>query len=206
MHVVQRGVDRSPTFLTPEDYAFYLWVLGQASTRAGCSIHTYVLMTNHVHLLLTPKDVTAPGRMMQSVGRRYVRYFNDRYRRTGTLWEGRYRSAIVDSTVYLFECARYIELNPVRAGMVPLPAESEWSSHRCNARGARHPLVTPHPEYVALGTDATSRTEAYEALFNFELGPETLAALRAAPRGQARLHPTPYREAVNALYDGRGES
>jgi putative transposase len=198
MHITQRGVDRAPTFLAPEDYAYYRWVLRDSAAHADCLVHAYVLMDNHIHLLTTPGDVDAPSRLMQSLGRRYVRYFNDRYRRTGTLWEGRFRSALVDSTAYLFACSRYIELNPVRAGMVADPAQYIWSSFRRNALGRLDPVVTPRAEYEALGTDGDRCCMAYHALFRRELAASEVARIRAEVRGRPKLYATPYRQIVAA--------
>jgi putative transposase len=117
-HVIQRGNNREPCFFTVEDYRFYPGALQAACHKSCCSVHAYVLMTNHVHLLVTPGAVDSISVMMQSLGRRYVRYINDAYKRSGTLWEGRYKACLVDSGSYLFTCYRYIEMNPVRAGMV----------------------------------------------------------------------------------------
>jgi len=138
------------------------------------AIHAYVFMTNHVHLLMTPAADAAIGKAMQSIGRRYVHHFNTRYVRTGTLWEGRYKATVVDSEAYLITCYRYIELNPVRAGMVHDPRDYPWSSHRANALGGSDPLVTPHDVYLALGSKATPREAAYRALFGAELAPRRL--------------------------------
>lgn len=204
LHITQRGVDRCPTFLAADDFAFYRWALGEACRAAGCAVHAYVLMTNHVHLLVTPADAAAPARMMCSLGRRYVRYFNHRYRRTGTLWEGRYRDAVVDSASYLFTCARYIEMNPVRAGIVGAAAEYEWSSHRHNALEAVDPLVTHHACYLALGLSDSARRAAYRALFATDVEPGVLAAIRAEQRARPRVQATPYRQAVSALMEDSG--
>ena len=198
LHITQRGVDRGKTFVIAEDYAFYRWALREAAAESECSLHSYGLMTNHTHVLLTPADVDSPTRLMQSLGRRYVRYFNDRYRRTGPLWEGRFRSTIVDTTAYFFASSRYIELNPVRANLVNDPAKYEWSSFRCNALGHADPLVTPHREYEALGRDRAARLKAYRALFAAELDARELAGIRAELRGRPRLHPSPYRQIVAA--------
>ncbi len=122
-HVIQRGNNRSAIFFNEADYHFYLECLGAAIATYKAEIHAYVLMTNHVHLLVTPSSGEAIGRVMQSVGRRYVRYVNTVYRRTGTLWEGRFRSSLIDSDRYLFTCMRYIELNPVRAGIAGSPQD-----------------------------------------------------------------------------------
>lgn len=196
LHITQRGVDRGPTFLIPEDFAFYHWALKESAVHAECAVHAYALMNNHVHLLLTPADVFGPARLMESLGRRYVRYFNDRYRRTGTLWEGRFRSAVVGTTAYLFACSRYVELNPVRAGLVDEPSEWIWSSFRCNALGHVDTIVTPRPEYDALGVNREARLRAYRALCGSELSPSDVATIRADVRGRPKLHPTSYQQLV----------
>ena len=136
LHVIQRGNNRAPIFFGVEDYARYRAWLAAAAAEYGCAIHAYVLMTNHVHLLVTPRQAESLPRAMQSLGRRYVRYVNAAYHRTGTLWEGRYRAAPIDSEAYLLACSRYIELNPVRAGMVRHPRDYRWSSWHANAQGA----------------------------------------------------------------------
>lgn len=140
-HVIQRGNDRQACFFHEDDRLTYLTLLREAALRHGCDVHAYVLMTNHVHLLVTPVEKGAVSRMMQTLGRNYVTHVNARYRRTGTLWEGRYKSCLVDSEDYVLACYRYIELNPVRAGMVETPSEYQWSSHRCNASDEPNPLV-----------------------------------------------------------------
>lgn len=203
LHITQRGVDRAPTFLAPEDHAYYQWVLRDSAARAGCLVHAYVLMDNHVHLLVTPADAGGTARMMQSVGRRYVRYFNDRYRRTGTLWEGRYRSAVVDSAQYFLACSRYVELNPVRAGIVTDARQYLWSSFRHNALGHLDSVITPGTAYEALGADRTSRCAAYLALFRGELAANELADIRAQVLGRPKLFSTPYQQivATSALSD-----
>jgi putative transposase len=158
LHVIQRGNNRAPIFFHDEDYARYRRWLGEAAARYGCAVHAYLLMTNHVHLLVTPQaDGSLPG-AMQSLGRRYVRYVNATYRRTGTLWEGRYRAAPIDSEAYFLACARYIEANPVRAGMVAHPSDYGWSSWGAHALGRADPLVTDHPIYRALGRSARAPT------------------------------------------------
>jgi putative transposase len=201
LHITQRGVDRCPTFLTAEDFAFYRWMIGEAALVAACAVHAYVLMTNHVHLLITAADVGGPARMMRSLGGRYVRYFNDRYARTGTLWEGRYRSTVVDSAPYLFACSRYIELNPVRAGLVTAAEAYEWSSFRRNACGSDDGVVSERAEFTSLGGDRDTRCAAYRAMFTSDLEPAVIAALRAAQCARPQLHPTSYRVAVDALFD-----
>jgi putative transposase len=183
LHIIQRGNNRQTCFFEPTDFMVYLDLLGIASRESGCPVHAYVLMTNHVHLLLTPGDERGPAAMMKSVGERYVRYVNRRYTRTGTLWEGRYRSCLVQSERYLMVCYRYIELNPVRACMVADPQQYLWSSYRCNAHGEHNGLVTPHELYSQLGNDTASRQFAYRALFNDLLSDETLKTLRQASHG-----------------------
>src|SRR6266568_8682797 len=183
LHLIQRGNNRAATFFADEDYARYRDWLGEAAADYGCAIHGYVLMTNHVHLLITPQTPGSLPRTMQSLGRRYVRYVNATYRRTGTLWEGRYRAAPIDSEAYFLACCRYIELNPVRARMVRHPRDYHWSSYRAHAHGATDPLVSTHDLYRRLGANQTARQAAYRALFRAELDDDFLEALRAATNG-----------------------
>ncbi len=163
-HVVQRGNNRCPTFHFTEDFVEYLQVLGQSARLHDVSIHAYVLMANHVHLLATPTTETSLSEMMQSLGTRYVSYINRRYKRTGTLWEGRFRSSVVESDRYCLECYRYIDLNPVRANIVNCPIDYIWSSCRANALGERNDLVEPHELYLALGDSREERTKRYRDL------------------------------------------
>lgn len=182
LHVVQRGNNRVPVFVDDDDRRYFLQCLADASFTHGVSIHAYVLMPNHVHLLATPKRPESMPRMMQTVGRRYVGRFNHRHRRTGTLWEGRYKAALVDSDAYLFACMRYIELNPVRAGMVASPAAFDWSSHGANALGADDRLVTPHPTYLALAVTPSARQACYRDAFECTLDEDELRKIRDAAR------------------------
>jgi putative transposase len=193
LHLIQRGNNRAASFVGIADFQRYKQILREASDRTGCAIHAYVLMTNHVHLLVTPDCEKGPARMMQSVGRRYVRYFNDRYARTGTLWEGRYRSAVVDSQHYFLACSRYIELNPARAGIVAQPAEYPWSSFRCSAHGRADALITPHPLYLALGANPTRRQGSYRALFVGREDVEAVDAIRRATNAGTTLGSARYR-------------
>ena len=202
LHITQRGVDRCPTFLGEEDFAFYRWALGQALPKSGCTLHAYVLMTNHVHLLTTPRDRDGPAQLMRALGVRYVRYFNDRYRRTGTLWEGRYRSTLVDTPSYLFTCCRYIEANPVRAEIVADQREYEWSSVHHNAYGRQDPLLGEHPEYSALGPTREARMTAYRAMTATSLAPAAVATVRAAHRARAELFHTTYEQALDSMGAG----
>jgi putative transposase len=198
-HGIQRGVDRQPCFAADEDYLRYLQELGEAARRFGCALHAYVLMTNHVHLLVTPHEAGATSRMMQALGRRYVASFNARYRRTGTRWEGRFKAGLVDSDGYVLTCYRYIELNPVRAGMVLAPAQYRWSSYTCNALATADPHITPHPCYAALGDRNTTRYAAYRSLFENMIAPTDLAAIRAHTQQQHAWGSDRFRAQVEAL-------
>lgn len=198
-HVIQRGNNRQPCFASDEDYTRYRQDLADAANQCGCAIHAYVLMTNHVHLLVTGAQRGAVSRMMQRLGRRYVVYFNARYRRTGTLWEGRFKSSLVDSSRYLLTCYRYIELNPVRAAMVTDPAEYRWSSYRGNALGESDRLITPHPLYLALGAEGSARQSAYRALFKRALGDDELADIRNHVQQQKALGTSRFQAEIEAL-------
>ena len=180
-HVIQRGNNRQDIFCADEDYLFYLEKLADAAKKHQCDIHAYVLMTNHVHLLVTPHTENGIGKMMQMLGRYYVQYFNHSYQRTGTLWEGRYKATLIDSEQYLLTCMRYIELNPVRAqNMVNHPAEYPWSSYAYNALGKDDSLVTPQLEYRRLGTTKQERQSVYRQLFRARIPDMMLEALREA--------------------------
>ncbi|PKO62504.1 MAG: transposase [Betaproteobacteria bacterium HGW-Betaproteobacteria-18] len=192
LHIVQRGHNRQPCFFANADYLAYLEWLGDAALRTGCQIHAYALMTNHVHLLLTPGDAQAASRLMVSLGRRYVPYINVCYQRSGTLWEGRYKSSLIQSESYLLACMRYIELNPVRAGMCTDPAQYRWSSYRANALGDSNNLLTPHALYATLGDGIEARLLAYRELFNSVLAEQTISDIRLAlkqtqPLGNSRF-------------------
>jgi putative transposase len=183
LHVIQRGNNRGAIFFSDADRARYRDWLAEAAAQYGCAVHAYVLMTNHVHLLVTPATAASLPRTMQSLGRRYVRYVNDAYRRTGTLWEGRYRAAPIDSEAYFLACCRYVELNPVRAGMAAMPGDYPWSSWRAHAAGADDPLLTEHALYRGLGAAPAERQAAYRALFDDALDPAFVDAVRAATNG-----------------------
>lgn len=180
LHVIQRGNNRSVIFFADEDYRRYREDLKAASEKWGCAIHAYVFMTNHVHLLLTPEAEHSASKLMQSLGRRYVRYVNDVYRRSGTLWEGRYKSSMVDSESYLLVCSRYIELNPVRAGMVESPGDYPWSSYVANAGTQSDHLLQPHDCYSALGQTHEQRAARYRALFSGYIDDHELDTIREA--------------------------
>lgn len=179
-HVIQRGNNREPCFFAEQDYTRYQDDLKLSSDKFNCRIHAYVLMTNHVHLLLTPMTGHGVSDMMQSLGRRYVRYINATYHRTGTLWEGRFKASLVDSEAHLLTCMRYIELNPVRADMVGHPGEYRWSSYAHNAQGRSDPLVEHHPLYRALGHTVPARLHDYRELFRHHLDGTILHEIRDA--------------------------
>jgi putative transposase len=179
-HVVQRGINREPCFFAEEDYHSYLHWLKKAAADWRCAIHAYVLMTNHVHLLITPLTEAGIAKLMQAVGRRYVQYINRSYKRTGSLWEGRYKSSLVQADTYLLTCMRYIELNPVRAGMVNDPGQYHWSSYRHNGLGQNDPRIAEHPLYLTLGQEPTARQAAYRALFRSQLDDEAIDDIRLA--------------------------
>ena len=202
-HVVQHGNDRQPCFFTDMDRVRYLQELREIALREGCGVHAYVLMTNHVHLLMTPAASGQIARVMQSLGRRYVRYINDRYRRTGTLWEGRYKSSLVDRETYLLHCYRYIELNPVRARMTADPFHYAWSSHAHNAFGRDDLLIHPHPAYLALGSTDVERNSAYRALAMENLSQDHLDAIRAHLQRQHALGSDRFCAAIEAQLSRR---
>lgn len=177
-HIVQRGNCRQAVFFKESDYSAYLGWLVEGAEKHGCALHAYVLMTNHVHLLVTPDGRDSISRLIQFVGRHYVTYVNHRYRKSGTLWEGRHKGCIISSDDYLLACMRYIELNPVRAGMVNQPIDYRWSSYHENASGGQGTLIKPHPLYEALGASADARGAAYRVLCQQDLGPERLRDLR----------------------------
>jgi REP-associated tyrosine transposase len=177
-HVVGRGVDRQPCFFRTADYDKYLEIVQEAAVDCHCAIHAYVLMTNHVHLLVTGKRALAVSSMMKLVGGRYVRRINSLYGRTGTLFEGRFKASLVQTDRYLLTCMRYIELNPVRAGIVAAPDGYRWSSYPMNAGINRSGWLTPHDEYVKLGRSLTERWDIYRALFSEALGAADLDAIR----------------------------
>ena len=178
-HVVQRGNNREACFIEPENYQLYLELWQEAADRYGVAVHAYCLMTNHIHFLATPERVPSISETMKAVGSRYAQYINRKYRRTGTLWEGRHRASLVQSDRYFLTCSRYIELNPVRAGMVKQPGEYRWSSYGTNAWGDAS-WLTPHNEYLMLGRDDTERSFAYREIFRHELSEDDLHVIRKA--------------------------
>ena len=203
LHIIQRGNNRQACFYTNEDYRAYLEWFREYAKRSHCAVHAYVLMTNHVHLLVTPQTKDGAGELMKRLGQRYVQYINRTYRRSGTLWEGRFRSCLTQEENYVLSCYRYIELNPVRANMVSHPAEYRWSSYRTNAQGEGSSLVQPHTQYEALGSDTHTRQSAYRELFRYHLDPGFVDEIRAATNGNYALGSARFKAQVSAALGRR---
>ena len=181
-HVVNRGNNRCDIFRDEEDYLFFLLALRDASLRHQLEVHSYALMTNHFHIVATPRVATGLPDAMQVVGTKYVGHFNRRYERTGRLFEGPYRSSVIDTDSYWFTCMRYVELNPVRAGLVSDPSEYRWSSYPANALGVADGLISPHSLYASLGESAACRQEAWRELCREAIPHERLFEIRDAIR------------------------
>jgi len=179
-----------------KDYAAYLDWLREGALKHGCAVHAYVLMTNHVHLLLTPATEASISQTMQFLGRKYVTFINYKYRRTGTLWEGRHKGSVIDSVAYALACSRYIEMNPVRAGIIDLPAGYRWSSYRHNAHGEGPDWLLPTAEYLALGNDARERQFGYRELFRCALEAEEVHAIRTCVQSGTPLGNDQFREQI----------
>ena len=187
LHIIQRGNNRQACFFADEDYKAYLHWLRKYARQHECALHAYVLMTNHVHLLLTSQPSDGAGKLMKRLGQRYVQYVNRSYRRSGTLWEGRFRSCLTQEEDYVLGCYRYIELNPVRANMVAHPAEYCWSNYRSNAQGETSKLLTPHALYTSLEVENKTREAAYRELFRYQLDPGLIDEIRTATNGNYAL-------------------
>lgn len=198
-HIIQRGNNRQPIFGCDEDIKAYAYWLGEYAEKFEVSIHAWVFMTNHVHLLCTPSDTTGISKMMQSLGRQYVRYFNYTYQRTGTLWEGRFKSCLVQDQSYLFHLYRYIELNPVRADMVKDPADYSWSSYRCNGLGVSSDLQTPHELYLSLGRTKEERCNTYRDIFQYQVDDKLLEDIRLTANKGLALGSDRFKEQIELL-------
>jgi len=190
---VQRKHNREPCFFGEEDYQPYLYWLGEALKKEHCALHAYALMTNHVHLLVTPDRAESIPQLIIALGRRYVQYINTTYRRSGTLWDSRYKSSLIQAETYLLACQRYIELNPVRAAMVDDPAHYRWTSYCHNALGQASAYLTPHPLYLSIGREDTERQAGYRDLFRAQLGNKAIDDIRLAlnqnqPLGNSRFY------------------
>jgi putative transposase len=181
-HVYHRGNNGTDVFRDDSDRVIFLMLLDHTCRRTGVQVHAYALMTTHYHAMVTAPDAEALPRAMQRLGRRYVRYFNDRYKRTGTLWEGRYQASLIESERYWFTCMRYVESNPVEARIVPSPEAYAWSSYRFHALGEPDRIVTPHELYKRLGTSAEARQAEWRAMCGAALSAEQLAVVRTALR------------------------
>jgi putative transposase len=179
-HLIQRGAGAQAVFLDEHDYLTFLMHLRDGARRFGVDLHAYVLMPDHLHLLATPTDATGLARCMQWLGRHYVPYFNRKYQRSGTIWQGRYKTAVIESQRYFLLCSRYIELNPVRAGLVAAAADYRWSSYRHHVGAAPDALITEHPLYWALGNTPFAREAAYRDLVAQSLPANDVAALTEA--------------------------
>ena len=195
-HVIQRGNNRQACFYADEDYQFYLEWLKDYADKTECRIHAYVLMTNHVHLLVSTDRAEGLGALMKALGQRYTQYVNKVYRRSGTLWEGRYKSCPIQAETYLLACQRYIELNPVRAAMVRHPAEYKWSSYAANAKGDTNLITQPHGVYMAIGLNDSSRLEAYRELFRYSLEIGVVDEIRKATNGNYVLGSSKFAEQI----------
>lgn len=198
-HVIQRGNNREPCFIESENYQFYLTLWQEISSRYSVDVHAYCLMTNHIHFLATPSNETALSNTMKVVGSRYAQYMNLKYGRTGTLWEGRHRSSLIQSEYYLLACYRYIELNPVRASMVSHPDEYKWSSYAVNAWG-NSSWVKPHEEYLQLGSGSKERQEAYRELFRASLSSEDIHRIRKAAHYSQPVGNDRFRQMIEEKY------
>lgn len=201
VHVIQRGNNRLPCFFRPADYPIYLRYLGEYARKHGCLIHTYCLMTNHVHLLITPRRPDACALLMKHLGQCYVQTINMAHGRTGMLWEGRFKSCLVPTDQYALACYRYIESNPVRAGMVAHPGHYPWSSFMANGMGQEDNLLAPHPAIEALGHDPEARRTAYRRLFEAPLEAACIEEIRKATRNGYRLGTPPKRRGPLAKRD-----
>jgi putative transposase len=197
VHVIQRGNNRQSCFYEENDRSFYLFHLGRLLAKAGCVLHAHCLMTNHVHLLLTPNSSDSCGALMKGIGQLHTQYMNRRYGRTGSLWEGRFRSCLVQAEDYLLACYRYIEMNPVRANLVSHPTEYRWSSYSTNAEGKESALVMPHDEYARLGSTEEERRDRYKELIAEVLDSRLIDAIRAATNGNFALGDAPFRQQVS---------
>ena len=198
-HVIQRGNNREPCFYSQQDYQRYLDDLQLSALKYNCRIHAYVLMTNHVHLLVTPMAENGISHMMQALGRRYVKYINKTYKRTGTLWEGRFKASLIDSDMYLLTCMCYIELNPVRANMVAHPGEYRWSSYQQNAQASDLKHVENHPIYFALGKTIEERQLIYRNLFQRYVESDVIHQIRDALNHELVLGRSDFKDKIEKM-------
>jgi len=206
-HVIQRGNNRQAVFFSDNDYTVFLDWLREGALEHGCAVHAYVLMTNHIHLLVSPEARDSISRLIQYVGRYYVSYVNRQCKRSGTLWEGRHKGCVISEDAYLLACSRYIELNPVRARMVEKPGNYRWSSYRGNALGERNALISPHWVYTALGNTAVAREHAYREWFHNAFDPEHIHGIRATVQTGTPLGNDRFRQQIEkALNSNIGQA
>jgi putative transposase len=198
LHIIQRGNNRNPCFFCDADFQVYRSMLAEYSGRFTCAVHAYILMSNHVHLLATPLTATSASSFMKHVGQAYVQYINRRHQRFGTLWQGRFRSCLVAEENYFLVCQRYIELNPVRAGIVEHPADYEWSSYQANAYGKDDPVVSPHPAYLGISETSDERQASYRALFKSDISDDQLDQIRFTANKNAAFGPQTFIDEVGA--------
>ena len=197
VHITHRGNNRQRCFFEDSDRAFYRFHLRRLLPQAQCALHAYCLMSNHVHLLLTPARLESCARLIKGVAQLYTQHVNRTYGRTGTLWEGRFDSCLVQTEDYLLNCYRYVERNPVEAGLCQDPADYEWSSCRTNAHGAFDEAITPHEEYLRLGSTAETRRAAYRCLVASPLRPEVVDDVRKATSGNFALGTEKFKRSVS---------
>ena len=197
VHITHRGNNRQRCFYAESDYAFYLFHLRRLLPHSQCWLHAYCLMSNHVHLLLTPQKLDSCARLMKRLAQLHTQYVNRTYQRSGTLWEGRFNSSLVQSEEYLLNCYRYVELNPVDARLCRHPTEYEWSSCRTNANGAPDPAITPHEEDLRLGATGDRRRAAYRELLAVPLPPQTHEEIDRATNGNFALGNETFTRAVS---------
>lgn len=198
VHIVQRGHSRKPVFFETADYQAYLYWLKEASVRYECRIHAYVLMTNHIHILSTPKNINSISLMMQYLGMQYVPYINYNYGTSGSIWEGRYKANMIQDEEYLLTCMRYIELNPVRANMVRSSGAYPWSSYRANGEGKTDILTQPHHLYHSLGKTLKQRLETYTSLFKAHIEESDLDSIRSSWQSGTPLGNDYFKQKVEA--------
>ncbi len=202
-HVVQRGNNREACFFDAENYQYYLTLLQEVLPRYKVSLHAYCLMTNHVHLLMSPTCQQGISNVMKVVASRYAYALNKLYKRSGTIWEGRHKSSAVATGEYLLKCYRYIELNPVAAGMVKRPEEYRWSSYHHNAWGDESGLLTRHDDYCQLGKTQECRCYAYRGLFTTHLSEQDLHAFRQAAHYSVPVGDERFCEQIAAVTGGK---
>jgi len=198
-HVVQRGNNRNPIFFSKNDYRFFLNVLQEAKTKHPCFIYAYCLMPNHFHLLIQPKEKDNISLLMKLLGAKYVHYVNRSYERTGTLWEGRFKCSLIDEESYFFTCLHYIEMNPVRAGIVDSPGVYNWSSYRVRAFGEKSPVLDLDPWYNSLGSNEQERQNRYRRFFQDSIPESTLEFIRETTNKGGLIGSSSFKERVEAV-------